>query len=310
MPRIRSVHPDICQDEALVDVSARAERTFVRLWTHLDDEGRCIDHPKLIKAALYPLHDDMTAAEVDADLWELVRHGLLMRYEAEGKKVLCAKPAAWKQRQKPKHPTPSKLPAPPDSYTPPPEPQGEDSPPGSPNGGSATPHLPQAFPRSGEDYPESLHGDGVGEGVGVGEGEGESRLPASGSEDAERLCHLLADFIDQRGSKRPNVTKAWVTDMDRLIRLDGKEPDEIARVIRWLHEARDETSSFWQANVRCPAKLREKWDQMREQYEREHSRRSGSRQMQDDQAWRDSKTLLRAVPDGANPIDLMLRGAG
>lgn len=201
MARIRSVHPDICLDEVLCEVSARAERTFVRLWTHLDDAGRCVDNPKLIKAALYPLHDDMTAAEVDTDLWELLSHGLVLRYEADGKKVLAAKPASWGERQRPKHPSPSKLPSVPSDYTPP-EPPGKAYPTSgepypSPTVGrgedmtnsasdahtgvddaesqeqsSSTVGLPQAYPGSGEPYPGSLHGvvEGVVEGVGDGEG--------------------------------------------------------------------------------------------------------------------------------------------
>lgn len=126
--------------------------------------------------------------------------------------------------------------------------------------------------------------------------------------EAERLSHLLADSIGQRGSKRPNVTDGWVTDMDKLIRIDGREADDVARVIRWLNDGRDEVAQFWQANVRSPRKLREKWDQMREQYERR--KRGTSREQNTDQAWSDSQALLRAVPDGANPIDMMLRGAG
>ncbi|HEV2928407.1 MAG TPA: hypothetical protein VGW74_06930 [Propionibacteriaceae bacterium] len=179
MARIRSVHPDICQDLVLCEVSARAERTFVRLWTHLDDEGRCVDHPKLIKAALYPLHDEMTAAEVDADIWELIEHGLLLRYEADGKKVVAAKPEAWKNRQKPKHPTPSKLPEPPADYTPPSRPTGTASPQAvatsptpTPNGAKPHPGFTPAYPETGESVPESLHGVLVGGGAVVGGGEG------------------------------------------------------------------------------------------------------------------------------------------
>jgi hypothetical protein len=96
--------------------------------------------------------------------------------------------------------------------------------------------------------------------------------------------------------------------MDKLIRIDGREADDVARVIRWLNDGRDEVAQFWQANVRSPRKLREKWDQMREQYERR--KRGTSREQNTDQAWSDSQALLRAVPDGVNPIDMMLRGAG
>lgn len=123
MARIRSVSPDICTDDVLCDVSAEAERTFVRLWTHLDDEGRCVDNPRLIKAALYPLHDDMSADRVDEDLAELAHVGLLIRYTVGGKPYLSAKPEAWADRQRPRHKTESKLPGPDQADPPPPAPE-------------------------------------------------------------------------------------------------------------------------------------------------------------------------------------------
>lgn len=171
MARIRSVHPDICTDETLAEVSASAERTFVRLWTHLDDEGRARDNPKLIKAALYPLHDDMTADEVDADLNELARHGLVWRYEVDGVRLIAAKPASWGDRQKPRHPSPSKLGAPPEDYRPPsgdPPPHGGGSREDSGNTRSDR-RRPTADRRNGSANgrePTALVGDGVGEGEG------------------------------------------------------------------------------------------------------------------------------------------------
>lgn len=112
MARIRSIHPEFCTDETLALLSAEAERTFVRLWPHLDDEGRAIDNPKLLKAALYPLHDDVTSVDVEADLVELANVGLILRYFAKGKRVLSAKPDAWARWQKPRHRYDSRLPAP------------------------------------------------------------------------------------------------------------------------------------------------------------------------------------------------------
>ena len=142
------MHPDICEDENLAAISAYAERTFVRLWTHLDDRGRGKDNALLLVAQLYPLTVEMTAERVEKDLCELAQAGLLQRYMVDGKKYLCAKPEAWSRYQKPKHPTPSKIPPPPDLHQ---------------NGGSPTPALPQPFP-------ESLHG--VVDGGGVGDGDG------------------------------------------------------------------------------------------------------------------------------------------
>lgn len=114
MARIRSVHPDLCRDRTLAKVSADAERTFIRLWPHLDDGGRALDDPLLLKADLYPVHEHMTAAEVDRDLDELAAFGLVIRYEVNGTAYLSAKPTTWATYQKPRHPQDSKFPAPDD----------------------------------------------------------------------------------------------------------------------------------------------------------------------------------------------------
>jgi len=90
--------------------------------------------------------------------------------------------------------------------------------------------------------------------------------PPSSTSDATRLANLFADQIAERGNKRPSVTKAWVESMDRLIRIDNRAPERIETVLRWLATASDPVASFWRTNVRSPEKLRERWDQMAEQY--------------------------------------------
>lgn len=146
MARIRSVHPDICASETMAGLSAELERTFVRLWTHCDDEGRCIDNPRLIKAALFPLHDDVTAATIDQHLLELWRAGVVQRYSVAGQAFLQV--VSWSEYQHPKHPGKSKYP----------EPTGDTVP---PSGESLPPRSP--------DCPQGV-GVGVGEGVGEGDG--------------------------------------------------------------------------------------------------------------------------------------------
>ena len=113
MPRIRSIHPDTCDDEVVAELSAYAFRTWVLLWTHMDDKGRAVDSAKLWAGKLYPLNDKMTTERVEKDLAELAAAGLLVRYEVDGRRFLTAKPSSWAKWQKPQHPTPSKLPPPP-----------------------------------------------------------------------------------------------------------------------------------------------------------------------------------------------------
>lgn len=114
MARIRSVHPDICTDEVLAGLSGDVERCYVRLWTHLDDEGRCVDNPLLIKAALFPLVEWIEAGDVDLWLSSLAAAGLIRRYEVDGRRYLTTKPEAWARWQKPRRKVDSKLPPPPD----------------------------------------------------------------------------------------------------------------------------------------------------------------------------------------------------
>lgn len=110
MARIRSVHPKICESDDMVGVPAEVERTFVRLWTHCDDEGRCKDNPLLIKAAIYPVLVEMTAELVDVHLRDLSRRGLVVRYEVDGQRYLAI--PSWPKYQKPQKPRPSEFPPP------------------------------------------------------------------------------------------------------------------------------------------------------------------------------------------------------
>ena len=69
---------------------------------------------------------------------------------------------------------------------------------------------------------------------------------------------MLALLIEENGSKKPKVTDAWITDMDRLIRLDERTPEQVENAIRW-----SQRDDFWKSNILSPKKLREKYDQLR-----------------------------------------------
>lgn len=84
------------------------------------------------------------------------------------------------------------------------------------------------------------------------------------------LAEAMADGISHFDGteKRPTVTKAWIADMDRLMRIDGRSYDEVVAVLRWLYTDQGETATFWAPNVRSPKKLRAKWATMAGQYRR------------------------------------------
>jgi len=86
--------------------------------------------------------------------------------------------------------------------------------------------------------------------------------------EAGRLCLLLADAMEMWGAKRPTVGKTWKQDMDRMLRIDKREAEQVERVIRWLFSSSDDVAMFWAPNIGCPGKLRSRWDQMAGQYRR------------------------------------------
>jgi hypothetical protein len=72
------------------------------------------------------------------------------------------------------------------------------------------------------------------------------------------LAELLLNEIlkRKRDFKKSNLQK-WTSDIDLMIRKDGRKPEQIEAVIRWTQQ-----DSFWQNNVLSTAKLREKFDQL------------------------------------------------
>lgn len=130
-------------------------------------------------------------------------------------------------------------------------------------GPSATPALAERHPSPGQDAtltvldPSYTHQ------------EPKSEPPASDAgpkRDADdeptpvvvELCALLADRIEQNGSKRPTVGKAWFTACRLMIDLDKREPEKIRNAIEWCQK-----DEFWRANILSMPKLREKYDQLR-----------------------------------------------
>lgn len=91
-----------------------------------------------------------------------------------------------------------------------------------------------------------------------------------GAEHSERLCILLADLIEANGSKRPTVTKKWLDAARLAIDLDGRSPQDVEGAIRW-----SQRDGFWMGNIMSMPTLREKFDRLRLEAERQRASGSG-----------------------------------
>ena len=114
MPRIRTIKPEFFTSLTVAGLPLEARLTFIGLWTHCDDEGRCVDDARLIKAALWPL-DDRLSSDIELDLKRLSEASLIVRYKLGDRSFLEVR--TWREHQRINRPSPSKLPPPPKAIT-------------------------------------------------------------------------------------------------------------------------------------------------------------------------------------------------
>lgn len=160
--RIRSVKPGFCTSEAIAELTVECELHFIKLWMYADDHGKGIDNPRLLKAALWPLRDEVTLEDIEGWQKELVHRGRIIRYSVEGKRYFAV--SRWPEHQKPQHPKDSEYPDPSedDGSAPPPD--------GKPHESFSKPHEkpPVSSTEKERDW-EVGGGDVVGEGASSGE---------------------------------------------------------------------------------------------------------------------------------------------
>lgn len=109
MARIRTIKPSFFTSLTIADLSLEERLTFIGLWTHCDDEGRCVFEPRLLKAAIWPL-DNITPDDLRKFSGALQEASLVTVYEVAGRLYLSIN--SWLEHQKISHPTKSALPPP------------------------------------------------------------------------------------------------------------------------------------------------------------------------------------------------------
>ncbi len=244
MARIRTIKPEFFTSLTIADLTPEQRLTFIGLWTNVDDEGRCVDDPRLIKAAIWPL-DDRTSADIESDLRALTEASLITRYVFKQKRYMVVN--GWQEHQKINRPTASKLPSPEQGEIPPPEPStcGDES--------SLSPHAQLT-----EDSLAERKGKEQGTGKGR-ESENASRPPdITPRPDVDRLCDHLADRIEGNGSRRPEITRKWRDAARLMLDRDDLAEGQIHKAIDWC-----QADDFWHRNILSMPKLREKYEQLR-----------------------------------------------
>lgn len=223
MARIRTIKPTFFTSESVAVLRLRARLTWAGLWTNCDDDGRCKDNVRLIKAAVWPLDDDVSIKEVEEDLQELAQHGRIVRYEIEGARYLQV--TNWDEHQKINHKTQSEIPAPP-----PPDPHGV----GLPEDSRRTPGgLPEDSRRNEGLFPE----DSLTEGKGEGKGREEEKTRLRAAQPPDRFPEFYE--IYPRKTARRKAEQAWSAALKR--KADPEQIIDAAKRFRAACHGKDLT---------------------------------------------------------------------
>jgi hypothetical protein len=245
MARIRSIKPEFFTSLTIADLPLSARLTFIGLWTYVDDNGVGPADARLIRAAIWPLEETPDILQrTREDLQSLHAARLITLYEASGRPLVHV--SSWEEHQKVSHPRKPRFPAPRDAPQAPDQ-QAHDS-----------PEDRRSAPE--DDAPEQGAGSRE-QGKGI---EGNPEAAASDESpprlDVERVCEHLAAVIEKGGGKKQRISKTWRNDVRLLLDVDGITPEQAITAIDWAH-----ASSFWNAHILSPGKLRTKYETLRRQ---------------------------------------------
>jgi hypothetical protein len=121
MARIRSIKPEFWTSETIARLSRDARLTFIGMWNESDDFGVVADNTRVLKGHLWPLDDDISPTDVALHIQQMVDEGLVLRFEAEGKRWIHI--SGFREHQTINKPSHTRRNPPPPGETPPlPEP--------------------------------------------------------------------------------------------------------------------------------------------------------------------------------------------
>jgi hypothetical protein len=241
----RIIKESICSSDDIDQLTAFAETVFYRLIVNADDYGRIDARTSFLSHKLFVTKKGITDKNIEEAVAQLASVGLVRLYEVDGRPFLLF--PKWHLHQRVRN-SRAKYPAPPQlaancGENPQDAEEGGYNPIQSESNPDLNPNLHVAPERREETQPIA---------------------PAFDEDtDAFKLSAHLRGRIRENDPKAkvPNATPSalsrWSKDMDLLLRVDGREPEEVRRIIDWC-----QTDSFWRGCVLCPATLRKQFTKL------------------------------------------------
>lgn len=111
--RIRSIKPEILDDEVSSRLSDAAWRLWVSMWLLADDYGRLRGSPVWLEGQVFWNAEDESRRPIRELLAELRAAKVIIPYEVSGQSYFQVR--TWKKHQRVDHPGPPRVPAPPEA---------------------------------------------------------------------------------------------------------------------------------------------------------------------------------------------------
>lgn len=251
MARIRTQKPEYPTHPNILKLSLEARYAFLVLWPHCDDEGRIYDQPKKIEGLLFGEDDDV---DIRGILQELSEKGRILRYEADGRKVIQV--LGFTDHQRIDKPTKSQLPPPPEHLLPPSEKDDSKNPPRNIQEDSKNPPRGLQEGSRGEWNGKERNGKDLPEGTGspasrAGGGVRKNKRPANENAVAPKLAD---DGSASRRDPDPEPLSeveakiaAVAAKSREMMRLPRRSADEIEALKRRGLDGDDEALRLWEA---------------------------------------------------------------
>jgi len=251
--RIRTIKPEFWDSPRVAETSLRGRLLYIAMWNWADDFGIGDANAKRLMGFAFP-NDEITASEVPTLLAEMQRNFSVVFYEFEGRPVYYI--PAWEKHQRTEKKAKQRTPYPQELESP-----------SEPRNDAEVGWSEESVGSSDASVGDADAGRrNVGNGNrGTGE-EGTGEQVTAARADVTELCSLLADLIEDNGSKRPTVSEAWTTSARLMLDRDGRTSAEASSLIRWCQE-----DGFWKANILSMPKFREQYDKLRLQHDRPRS---------------------------------------
>ena len=212
---------------ALKSDSARLLYTW--LLPHLDIEGRFSADPDVIKGQVVPRLNHLTAIKIDELLQDIASQQLIIRYENDGDRFLQLRRFRDEQNLRKDREKDSDIPSP-----------------NKDNIINGLKPVPGKLPDKAGNKPAQVKLSYI-----------KLREDKVATQEF-RLSEYLVKLIKERNEnfKQPPLEK-WAENIDLMIRVDKRDPEEIKEVIEWCQQ-----DEFWQDNILSTSKLRKQYDQL------------------------------------------------